>query len=118
LSYFSEPTVVTPSVSEEAAAVVSGGGPIHPVFRRIFDLLVRPCSSGDLNCDGRISMEDLSILFYWWGKPISRPGFANVLANLIGLGRFSPDMNKDERVDIFDLSILLSRWNGNGMGLL
>jgi hypothetical protein len=114
--YFPEPTVVTAAApAEAAAAVVSGGGPVHPLYRRLFDLIVRPCSPGDLNCDGRINIEDVSILFYWWGKPVHRPSFASLLASIIGLGRPSPDMNSDQRIDIFDLSMLLSRWTGNGV---
>lgn len=109
--YFPEPSAAAPSEeAAPAAAAVSGGGPVHPLYRRLFDLLVRPCSQGDLNCDGRINLEDISILFYWWGKPIQKPTFASLLTNIIGLGRPSPDMNKDQRIDIFDLSVLLSKW--------
>lgn len=48
----------------------------------------------DLNCDGRVNLVDLSILFYNWDIP------KNIRA----------DLNNDKRVNIIDFSILLFYW--------
>jgi hypothetical protein len=98
-----------------AAATPTGGGPYLDIFKKLIDkiiALIAPCSSADLNCDGRVDISDAGILFYWWDKDITRPEFANLVTSFLGRKRSSPDFNKDGRVDIFDLSILLARWTG------
>jgi cysteine-rich repeat protein len=49
----------------------------------------------DLNRDGEIGLEDLSILIYFMSRPAPNPA----------------DLNKDSKIDIKDFSVLLSQWN-------
>ena len=51
---------------------------------------------GDLNCDSKTSIVDLSILTYWFKK-------SNFPVKY--------DLNKDGKIDIIDLSILVFYWN-------
>ena len=107
-------------VAGAASAVVStptgstgGGGPILDIFKKIFGKINRfisGSSRSDLNRDGRVDVLDISILFYWWNKPIQQPSFASVIVNVLNLGRPSPDINKDSAINLFDLSVLLSDW--------
>lgn len=110
--YYPEPsTAAAEIVAVAGGGNAGGGGPILEIFKKLFRKMVKPCSAGDLNCDGYVNLKDGSILFYWWNKPI-KTNFAAVLANFIRLGKSSPDLNKDDKIDILDLSILLSRWTG------
>jgi len=101
--------------SEPEPGPVSTGGPILEIYKRLFDpireLVIR-CSRSDLNCDGRVDLFDVGILFYWWDRPLTQQPFTNRLANILGLGRPSPDIIKDDIVDISDLSIILFDWTG------
>jgi len=53
---------------------------------------------GDIDCDGRISLKDYSIVAYWYGRNEAPP--ARV------------DLNHDGRVTLADLSILAYYWTG------
>jgi hypothetical protein len=53
------------------------------------------CKVGDVNCDGKVNLVDLSILLYWYKNPIPPA---------------SVDLNKDGVVNIVDFSILVYRW--------
>jgi hypothetical protein len=60
-----------------------------------------PCSgkkSGDINCDGKVNLQDFSILLFYWKK--ANP--ANARADISG----------DHVVNLTDLSILLFNWTG------
>lgn len=54
----------------------------------------------DFNCDGRVNLIDLSILLYWWDKPMP----PNVAERI--------DLITDGRVNIFDFSVLVYYWTG------
>ena len=66
------------------------------------------CLKGDLNCDERVDIVDVSILLYWWDKRVSGTELASLLDTKIE----SPDLDKDNFVDITDLSIQLYYWTG------
>lgn len=53
-----------------------------------------PCPDIDFNCDGRVNLQDLSIMLFYWDKP-QRPY----------------DINGDGRIDLQDVSILLYYWS-------
>lgn len=112
--YFPEPSTAAapaPAVSESISNI-GGGGPILAIFKQILKKTVLRGSTGDLNSDGYVNLRDISVILYWWDKPIRQNGFIPQLASLIGLGRPSPDINKDGKIDIVDLSLLLSKWTG------
>jgi len=66
------------------------------------------CLKGDLNCDERVDIIDVSILLYWWDKHVDGTELASLLDTKIE----SPDLDKDNFVDITDLSIQLYYWTG------
>lgn len=93
----------------------TGGGPILDIYRRLFEPIIsifKPCRRSDLNCDGRVDLYDIGILFYWWQKPIGSGPFLSRIAALVGLGKPSPDLKADGKVDIYDLSVMLKDWTG------
>ena len=112
--YFPAPSVSAPAPAATPTptpSVVGTGGPLFPsaiVFPALrlvvpppAEVLERCRRAGfepsDLNCDGKVNLEDLSIFLY----------FSSVQEKL------SPaDLNRDAKVDTRDLSILFSRWNG------
>ncbi len=58
------------------------------------------CSKrGDLNCDGKINLVDLSIMAFWYKK------------TPVGHG-LKADLNGDGKVDLIDFSILVFNWTG------
>ncbi|MCH7883483.1 hypothetical protein IIA95_03670 [Patescibacteria group bacterium] len=68
--------------------------PPIPELPLIPEILVPCLPITDLNCDGKINLQDLSIFLFF--EPKSAPNPA--------------DFNRDTRVDIRDLSILFSDW--------
>lgn len=51
----------------------------------------------DINCDGKVTTADLSILLYWWGRN--------------DFGKNSRvDLNRDKKINLTDFSILLYWW--------
>lgn len=109
--YFPAPTVAEEEEEEAAAPDPGGGGPVLGLFQDFLVRLIVRCKKSDLNCDGLVNIYDAGILFYWWNKPIDKPNFVTLIANILGLGRPSPDINSDTSVDIYDLSILLADWS-------
>ncbi|OGZ02747.1 MAG: hypothetical protein A3G64_00010 [Candidatus Liptonbacteria bacterium RIFCSPLOWO2_12_FULL_60_15] len=55
-----------------------------------------PAVSPDLNRDGKVDVQDLSILLFWFGKT--------------GSDALRHDLNGDENVDIADVSVLFYHW--------
>jgi hypothetical protein len=53
------------------------------------------CKYADLNCDGRVTSVDLSILLYYFDRPINN----------------DYDLNNDGKIDIVDVSILYYYWS-------
>ncbi len=58
------------------------------------------CSNSDFNNDGAINLTDLSILLYYWGRPLPKSGLANGCV----------DRNGDQTVNLVDFSILMYEW--------
>lgn len=114
--YFAAPSPTpspSPSPTPSPSPAPSGGGPILEIFKKLLgkiEQVLYPCTIADLNCDGAVDIVDAGIMFYWWGKPLTRSEYSAVLGNLLAAGRPLPDLNRDKFVDIFDLSILLSKW--------
>jgi|SRR3989344_5573604 len=52
---------------------------------------------GDLNCDGRVGVRDMSILLYWWQTDAPQ-------------GLEVADLNRDDKVGLMDLSVMLYYW--------
>lgn len=73
----------------------SGGGGVTFVIPLPKTPTVTKCGVADLNCDGQVGLEDLSILIYFMSRP------APQLA----------DLDKDLKISIKDFSILFSQWN-------
>ncbi|MEM2947097.1 MAG: fibronectin type III domain-containing protein [Candidatus Bathyarchaeia archaeon] len=83
-----------------------GGGGIIESLLRIFGIEVpippefvtlppQPClPATDLNCDGKIDLQDLSIFLFLTQRPMPN----------------AADFNKDAEVDVKDLSVLLTDW--------
>ncbi|TSC89045.1 MAG: hypothetical protein G01um10143_426 [Parcubacteria group bacterium Gr01-1014_3] len=112
--YYPAPSAaaVAAETVSEVGGNVGGGGPILAIFQKFLQKTVPRGSVGDLNADGHVNLTDVSIVLYFWEKPIQKPNFVAQLASIIGLGRPSPDINKDSKIDIVDLSLLLSKWTG------
>lgn len=68
--------------------------PPIPKLPLIPEILVPCLPITDLNCDGKINLQDLSIFLFLEPKPTPNPA----------------DFNRDTRVNIRDLSILFSDW--------
>lgn len=115
LNFPGQEATPAPAPAPTPTPTPTGGGPILDIFKKILakisDLLT-PCTGSDLNCDGRVDIYDAGIVFYWWGKDVANPQYANILTSFQARKRPSPDFNSDSQVDIYDLSILLARWTG------
>jgi hypothetical protein len=78
-------------------AVVSG-------FSEVLDFDVEAADEcragiGDLNCDSRVDIADMSILLYWW-------------ENASDQGIKIADLNSDDKVELLDLSVMFFHWTG------
>lgn len=92
---FPGPAVAAPAPAP-VAAVGLGGGPFFELVERIIQLAFAPClPPTDLNCDGKVGIQDLSIFLFLTPGTIPNP----------------VDFNDDRRVDVRDLSILFTDWN-------
>src|SRR3989344_153901 len=84
-----------------SAAVLANDGKGTDILERkiwaTYLIIDNSVPSPDLNNDGKVSMSDISILFFSWGKVAAK----NV--------RY--DLNRDGRVGLIDLSILISKMN-------
>ncbi|GEM_PF-2048561 len=112
--YYPGPAVAAAGPAAAVATVsgnVGGGGPILAIYKKLFvSKLFKACTGPDLDCDGRVGLEDVSVMLYWWEKPLKKPNFASLFASILGLGRPSPDLNSDATINLFDLSILMHNW--------
>lgn len=64
------------------------------------ELKLETCSNSDFNNDGVVNLTDLSILLFYWGRPIPKTGLANACV----------DRNQDATIDLQDFSILMYEW--------
>lgn len=108
---FPAPTPVstpTPTPTPSIISGAAGGGIIESILRLFgFPVIPRPSLTlpvrpvdcpyppTDLNCDGIIGVQDLSILLYLFPQGDPNPA----------------DFNRDRAVNTFDFSILFSDWN-------
>lgn len=58
------------------------------------------CIRADFNCDGRVNLIDLSIMLFWWGKPLT-PAAAERI-----------DLIADGVINLFDFSVVVYYWTG------
>ncbi|MDO8600010.1 MAG: hypothetical protein Q7R73_00095 [bacterium] len=88
------------AVPETPTTPVGGNGPIIDLIILITGVPpvipegCSPISPIDLNCDGKVGIQDLSIFLYFQAQPSPNPA----------------DFNDDLRVNLQDLSALFSRW--------
>jgi cysteine-rich repeat protein len=88
----------TCQTEEEEVPPTGGGGGVTFVIPPEILLPIPPitkCGIADLNCDGEVGVEDLSILIYFMSRPAPGPA----------------DLDKDSKISIKDFSILFSQWN-------
>ncbi len=78
---------------EAVAAPYPGSGGAYQPRRFIPAKPAPPCPTIDFNCDGKVNVQDLSMMLYWWDKP-----------------REPYDLNRDGAIDIQDISILMYYW--------
>lgn len=69
-------------------------------FSSDLELTLETCANSDFNGDGSINLTDLSILLFYWGRPIPNSGLTNGCV----------DRNQDRIVDLQDFSILMYEW--------
>jgi hypothetical protein len=69
-------------------------------FSLNLELRLETCVSSDFNGDGVINLTDLSILLFYWGRPLPKTGLANGCV----------DRNQDQVIDLQDFSILMYEW--------
>lgn len=69
-------------------------------FSSILELKLTTCLNSDYNQDGAVNITDLSILLFYWGRPLSASAITNVCV----------DRNQDQTVDLKDFSVLMYEW--------
>ena len=69
-------------------------------FSLNLELKLETCVSSDFNSDGAVNLTDLSILLFYWDRPLPKTGLANGCV----------DRNQDQQVDLRDFSILMYEW--------
>ncbi len=69
-------------------------------FSSNLELKLETCVSSDFNGDGAVNLTDLSILLFYWDRPLPKTGLANGCV----------DRNQDQRVNLKDFSILMYEW--------
>lgn len=70
-------------------------------FSDNLELRLSTCVNSDFNGDGVVNLTDLSILLFYWGRPVPVSGLANACV----------DRNQDKLIDLQDFSILMYEWS-------
>jgi hypothetical protein len=70
-------------------------------FSDNLELRLSTCSNSDFNGDGAVNLTDLSILLFYWGRPVPASGLSNACV----------DRNQDRVIDLQDFSILMYEWS-------
>jgi len=78
-----------------AKAITSEGEQSEFSQTLIFKISELICGVADFNCDGRVNLQDLSIMMFWWDREDT-----------------ITDINKDGITNIIDFSIFLFHWTG------
>jgi hypothetical protein len=70
-------------------------------FSNDLTLQLSTCMNSDFSGDGVVNLTDLSILLFYWGRPVPTGGLSNACV----------DRNQDRVIDLQDFSILMYEWS-------